>query len=119
MHEVRGSFSTVADPQGTSSKPSNQTTSSSGGHSTPVTSVSGGSLLDLLQSAKVTEESLRNASKDVAQQAAAQGRVDAVESVTGSNSLARGAAEVATMIRMIEVKMASEMKSQDRKEKAI
>lgn len=119
MHEVRGSFSTVADPQGTSSTASNQMSTSSSGLCTPAAPVSVGSLLDLLQSAKVTEESLRSASRDVAQQAAAQGRVDALESVTGSNSLARGAAEVAAMIRLIEIKMASGMKSQDQVEKKL
>jgi len=127
MHQVRGSFSTVADPQGATSTPSSQmnssqmnsndkTSSSGGGVFTPSNLVGVDSLLDLLQSAKVTEVALRSASADVSQQAAAQGRVDALESVTGSNSLARGAAEVAAMIRMIEIKMDG-MKSQQRVEK--
>ncbi len=127
MHEVRGSFSTVADPQGATSTPSSQmnssqmnsndkTSSSVGVVFTTPNLVGVDSLLDLLQSAKVTEVALRSASADVSQQAAAQGRVDALESVTGSNSLARGAAEVAAMIRMIEIKMDG-MKSQQRVEK--
>ena len=117
MHEVRGSFSTVADPQGATSTPSSQMNSSSGGGvSTPSNLGRVDLLLDLLQSAKVTEVALRSASADVSQQAAAQGRVDALESVTGSNSLARGAAEVAAMIRTIERKM-NGMKSQQRVEK--
>ena len=117
MHEVRGSFSTVADPQGATSTPSSQMNSSSGGGAfTPSKLGSADSILELLQSAKVIEEALRSGSADVSQQAAAQGRVDALESVTGSNSLARGAAEVAAMIRMIEIKMDG-MKSQQRVEK--
>ena len=122
MHQVRGSFSTVADPQGATSTPSSQmncndkTSSSGGGVFTPSNLGGVDLLLDLLQSAKVTEVALRSASADVSQQAAAQGRVDALESVTGSNSLARGAAEVAAMIRMIEIKM-NGMKSQQRVEK--
>ena len=117
MHEVRGSFSTVADPQGATSTPSSQMNSSSdGGAFTPSKLGSADSILELLQSAKVIEEALRSGSADVSQQAAAQGRVDALESVTGSNSLARGAAEVAAMIRMIEIKMDG-MKSQQRVEK--
>ncbi len=119
MHEVRGSFSTVADPQGTSSKPSNQASTNSAGRCTPSNLGGVDSLLDLLQSAKVTEECLRSASRDVAQQAAAQGRVDALESVTGSNSLARGAAEVAAMIRLIEIKLASGKKSPEQVEKKL
>ena len=117
MHEVRGSFSTVADPQGATSTPSSQMNSSSGGGVfTPSNLGRVDLLLDLLQSAKVTEVALRSASADVSQQAAAQGRVDALESVTGSNSLARGAAEVAAMIRTIERKMDG-IKSQQRVEK--
>jgi len=117
MHQVRGSFSTVADPQGATSTPSSQMNSSSGGGAfTPSKLGSADSILELLQSAKVIEEALRSGSADVSQQAAAQGRVDALESVTGSNSLARGAAEVAAMIRMIEMKMDG-MKSQQRVEK--
>jgi hypothetical protein len=96
---------------------SSQTNSSSGGGAlTPSNLGSTDSILELLQSAKVIEEALRSGSADVSQQAAAQGRVDALESVTGSNSLARGAAEVAAMIRMIEIKMDG-MKSQQRVEK--
>ncbi|NDG62763.1 MAG: hypothetical protein EBY29_04760 [Planctomycetes bacterium] len=96
---------------------SSDKTSSSGGGAFTTSNLGGvDSLVELLQSAKVTEEALRNASADVSQQAAAQGRVDALESVTGSNSLARGAAEVAAMIRMIEIKM-NGMKSQQRVEK--
>jgi len=93
-----------------------KTFSSGGGVFTPSNLGGVDLLLDLLQSAKVTEVALRSASADVSQQAAAQGRVDALESVTGSNSLARGADEVAAMIRMIEIKMDG-MKSQQRVEK--
>ena len=127
MHQMRGSFSTVADHHGATSTHSSQmissqvnssqmNSSSGGGAFTPSNLGSVDSILELLQSAKVIEEALRSGSADVSQQAAAQGRVDALESVTGSNSLARGAAEVAAMIRMIEIKMDG-MKSQQRVEK--
>lgn len=57
---------------------------------------------ELIRCARITEISLRNASQDVAQQVAAQGRPDAMESVVGSNSLARGAAEIAHLIRQVQ-----------------
>ncbi len=56
----------------------------------------------LLRAAQLTEVILRASSQDVSNQIAAQGRTDAIESVWGSNSLARAAAEVALMIEQIE-----------------
>lgn len=57
---------------------------------------------DLLRAAQLTEVILRASSQDVSDQISAQGRTDAIESVRGSNSLARAAVEVAAMIRQIE-----------------
>ncbi len=62
--------------------------------------------MEVLQSARQTESLLRKAAKEVAELAVAQGRPDALEAVTGRNSLARGAAEVAEMIRIIEARIA-------------
>lgn len=57
---------------------------------------------ELLRAAHLTEIILREGSQEVSTQISAQGRADAIESVRGSNSLARAAAEVAAMIRQIE-----------------
>ncbi len=57
---------------------------------------------ELLRAAHLTEIILREGSQEVSTQISAHGRADAIESVRGSNSLARAAAEVAAMIRQIE-----------------
>ncbi len=57
---------------------------------------------ELLRAAHLTEVVLRESALQVSTQISAQGRTDAIETVWGSNSLARAAAEVAAMIRQIE-----------------
>lgn len=109
MNEVRGFSPTVETKQ-----PAGQTTfdpqtqSAEGdGCSAEVVAV-----VDLLRSARDAERALLSASVDVATKAAAQGRPDAFELVTGSNSLARGAAEVAELIRRVEAKVAARANTQ-------
>ncbi len=58
----------------------------------------------LIQCARELEAALLDSAREVSYQAAAQGRVDAIESVTGQSSLAKGAAELAQLIKQIEAK---------------
>ena len=60
---------------------------------------------ELLHSARATEVSLRALAADIAIQITAAGKTDAIESVTGANSLARAAAEVSEMIRSLEAEI--------------
>ena len=61
----------------------------------------------LLLCARAVEVSLRDGAREVADQAAAQGRTDAIEAVTGQSSLAKGAAELAQLIRQVELKLSA------------
>lgn len=58
--------------------------------------------VSLLACARRTEASLRALSVEVATQISVQGKTDAIESVMGSNSLARAAVEVRAMIQQLE-----------------
>lgn len=121
MVDLMGSMSTVVvrpnSPSPTASQTATPTSLCSGpspadlgtrGESGPLPSESAFGMLamEVLQSARQTESLLRKAAKEVAELAVAQGRPDALEAVTGRNSLARGAAEVAEMIRIIEARIA-------------
>ncbi|MSR28276.1 MAG: hypothetical protein EXS03_01715 [Phycisphaerales bacterium] len=57
---------------------------------------------ELLCAARAVESALRQGAREVAEHAAAQGRVDALEAVTGHSSLDRAALEIAELIRQIE-----------------
>jgi hypothetical protein len=57
---------------------------------------------ELLACARSLERELAAGAKEVAEQVAAQGRADAIETVTGTSSLAKAAKEVAQLIAGIE-----------------
>lgn len=108
MNELRGFSPTVEAKQPASRASLSPATQSAKGENEPAVVVA---VVDLLRSAREAESLLLSASVDVATKAAAQGRPDAFELVTGSNSLARGAAEVAALIRQVEAKVAAKAKN--------
>ena len=109
MNEVRGFSPTVEAKQPAGRTTFDPQTQSAEGDGSPAEVVA---VVDLLRSARDAERALLSASVDVATKTAAQGRPDAFELVTGSNSLARGAAEVAELIRRVEAKVAARAKTQ-------
>jgi len=116
MNDVRGSLSMIAAPQSASRMTSDQGNVRRDGIFAVAGTPTKASGVELLQSARLTQDFLRSAAREVSEYAEAQGRADALESVTGSNSLTRGAAEVAELIRVIEVKLAAQLKNQERVE---
>lgn len=108
MTEVMGSKAAVAVVRGSAAGVRSQPLASGESAPAPQGSLSGvAAAVEILEAARSTESYLRSASREVSESAAIQGRLDALESVTGRNSLDRAASELADLIRQVEVKLAS------------